>query len=139
MKKIFLLFFFSVSVLAAPPKRSVLLEEYIKARDPFKMPQLKKIFEGSKNELEKFSSDSFKMVGIVTGPDHLRAILIDPEGKTHIVSEKMKLGTRGGFIKYISTESILVREKVLNVLGEEEYFETELKLQDLKTEKVGAS
>ncbi len=102
--------------------------EFVKARDPFRAPQIKKVLQGVKAELEQFSVDAFKMTGVVTGPDHMRGMVMSPDGKTYFVSERMKIGNRSGEIKRITTESIVVREKIVNILGENEYFDTEIKL-----------
>ena len=92
-------------------------EEILKMRDPFKHPEIevsKKVILGP---LEQYGIDSFKMIGVLTGPSKMRALLRDPAGKTHIVSESVKIGTRGGSILKISEDSLLVREKIVNVLG----------------------
>ncbi|MBI4925750.1 MAG: pilus assembly protein PilP, partial [Bdellovibrio sp.] len=115
-----------------------MLSEYLKARDPFRMPSLKKIQEEITNDLEKFSADAFKMIGVVTGPDHLRAVLLAPNGKTYIVAEKMKIGQRGGTIKKIDSNFILFREKIVNIIGEEEFFDTEIRMLDEPAKNVTA-
>jgi Tfp pilus assembly protein PilP len=104
--------------------------ETLELRDPFKRPATAPA-EGSVGaipELERFAVDQFKMVGVITGHDRLRAILMDPNGKTHFVSEKSRIGLRKGSIKQIQNDVVLVREKSINVLGKEEWVDIELRL-----------
>lgn len=105
-----------------PPPRIV---DYKKFRDPFKEPLISEIAD-LRSELEKFAVTDFKLSGIITGPLRMRAMIIAPDGKTHYVSEKMKIGLRDGVIQRITTKTIIVREKVVNPLGEIEFFETEI-------------
>lgn len=99
--------------------------DYKKFRDPFKEPA---IAEGqiAKSDLEKFAVTDFKLTGVITGPLRMRAMLVAPDGKTHYVSEKMKIGTRDGVIVKITTKTVVVKEKVVNPLGEVELFDTEI-------------
>lgn len=118
------------NILAADKKFA---EEFLKARDPFRAPSLEKIVVGKKDELELFPLDSIKMIGVLTGPDHLRAIVQIPDGKTYLVAEKMKLGIHQGFIKKITPDAIVVREKITNILGENEYFDSEIPMASEKS------
>ncbi len=106
-----------VGVAATPVMPS---EEMLKMRDPFKRPEVEIAKTTPKTPLELFSVDTFKMVGVLTGPEKLRALLKDPDNKTHIVSEAMRIGTRNGVIQKITEDTIFVREKIVNVLGQEE-------------------
>lgn len=99
--------------------------DYKKFRDPFKEPELSEE-SLNRSDLEKFSVTDFKVTGIITGPIRMRAMVLAPDGKTHYVSEKMKMGTRDGVVVKITTKTVVVREKVLNPLGEVELFETEI-------------
>jgi len=101
----------------------------LQLRDPFKRPA--SVMDSSlvpTSELEQYSVDQFKMVGVITGADRLRAIVLDPKGKTHFVSEKMRLGTRRGVIREIRADKVTVREKILNAIGKEESVDVEIKL-----------
>jgi len=99
--------------------------DYKKFRDPFKEPAVAEIQE-TRSELERYAVTDFKVVAVITGPLRMRAMLLGPDSKTHYVSEKMKIGLRDGVITKITTKSIVVREKVVNPLGEVEYFDTEI-------------
>lgn len=99
--------------------------DYKKFRDPFKEPSVVETAI-TKSELERYPITDFKVVAIITGPIRMRAMLTAPDGKTHYVSEQMKIGTRDGVIVKITTKSIVVREKVVNPLGEVEQFDSEI-------------
>ena len=57
-------------------------------------------------------------------------MLQGPNGKSYFVAEGMAIGFRKGIIRKITHESVLVREQVLNVLGQEENVDSELRLPD---------
>lgn len=113
----------TISAASTPGTGSV--SDYKKFRDPFKEPAVAEIQE-TRSELERYAVTDFKVVAVITGPLRMRAMLLGPDSKTHYVSEKMKIGLRDGVITKITTKSIVVREKVVNPLGEVEYFDTEI-------------
>lgn len=117
-----LLLIASVSVKAAP----VGPVDYKKFRDPFKQPLITDT-ETPKSDLERFAVTDFKVVAIITGPLRMRAMIVAPDSKTHYISEKMKIGNRDGVVVKITTKTIVVREKVVNPLGEVELFDTEMR------------
>lgn len=102
--------------------------EILKTRDPFKRPVIQNIIALPRTDLEMFPIDQFRMLGVVTGPEHLRALLLAPNGKTYFVAERMRIGVRKGVIRRITPESIKVRERIINVLGQEEDVDSELRL-----------
>lgn len=106
------------------------INELKKLRDPFKRPpaEIRKE-EGPKSDLELIPTESFKMVGVLTGPHRIRAILVSPDGKTHMVAESMKIGQRGGVIRKIYEDRVTVREKQVDVLGESENVDIDIPLQ----------
>lgn len=111
------------------PERTV--EEILKRRDPFAKPDL--MARRRKNgalmsELEQIPVQDFKMVGVVTGPNRLKAMILAPNGKTYFVSEHDRIGVNKGVIKKITPDAIIVREKILNLLGKEEDILTEIAL-----------
>ena len=118
-------------VVQAPPTDERTVEDIIKKRYPFKKPDL--LARRRKNgdlasELEQIPVQDFKMVGVVTGPTKLKAMILAPNGKTYFVSERDRIGVNKGVIRKITAESIVVREKVLNLLGKEEDIFTEIAL-----------
>jgi Tfp pilus assembly protein PilP len=110
---------------ASPVPRTV--ADYKKFRDPFKEPVIAEV-EEHRSDLERYATTDFKVVAIITGPLRMRAMLVGPDSKTHYVAEKMKIGLRDGVITKITTKSVIVREKVVNPLGEVETFNTEISM-----------
>jgi hypothetical protein len=111
------------STFPNPPSAGV--SDYKKFRDPFKEPAISETLD-TRTDLERYAVTDFKVVAVITGPLRMRAMLIAPDNKVHYVSEKMKIGLRDGVIEKITTKSLVVREKVVNPLGEVEFFDTEI-------------
>jgi type IV pilus assembly protein PilP len=107
------------------PRTAGTAVDYKKFRDPFKEPAFSESVV-IKSDLERFPVTDFKVTGVITGPIRMRAMLLAPDGKTHYVAESMKVGTRDGVIVKITTKTVVVREKVVNPLGEVEMFDTEI-------------
>ena len=103
-------------------------ESLTRIRDPFQKPTLTVTAGVPKSELERYPVEQFELLGVITGAAHMRAMVRAPDKKTHVISENVKMGTRNGAVKKITSGSITVREKVLNVFGQEEEVDTELKL-----------
>ncbi|MGK5084963.1 pilus assembly protein PilP [Bdellovibrionota bacterium FG-1] len=96
-------------------------------RDPFKRPTIKaEVIH--RTPLEMYPLDQIKMLGVVTGPNKMRAMMGTPDGKTHFVAERAKVGVRQGVIMKITADLIRVREKIINVLGQEENVDTDILL-----------
>jgi hypothetical protein len=116
------------------------LEEALSLRDPFKRPEGFRVNTAvAVSELERFPTEQYKLVGVITGASRLRAILQDPEGKTHFVAERMRIGTRRGVIRQIRSDAVVVREKMVNVLGKEEASDSEIRLPDEARKSEGSS
>jgi Tfp pilus assembly protein PilP len=113
-------------------------ESVLKERDPFKRPPLKMGQEGPRSELQTFPVEKFKLMGVMTGDHgHMKAMLQAPNGRTYFVQEKMLIGIRSGFIQKITDTAVIVREKIVNALGQEEAVNSEILLptdaqQDVK-------
>ena len=113
-------------------------EDVLKLRDPFKRPKI--VIESTivKSELETVPLDKFKLVGVVTGPHQLRAMVATDQGKTFFVSEKMKIGLNQGVITKITPDEIQVTERTTNVLGQEEVTESLIKMNADKEADKGS-
>jgi Tfp pilus assembly protein PilP len=120
--------------IAAPEEPAITLENSLTLRDPFRQPQMKlanEVNEGGRvPELERFQIEQFKLMGIITGPKKNRAMVSSPEGKIFIVSEEMRIGSRRGTVKQIRPNAVIVEEKVVNILGQEERLETSIQFKD---------
>jgi hypothetical protein len=116
------------------------IQDYMQFRDPFKSPEIQSSVQGNISQLEKYIITEYKLTGVMTGPLRMRAMIMSPDGKTHFVSEGVKLGNRGGIIKKITTKSVVVRERSVNALGEEEFTTTQILIsRDLESPTIGSS
>lgn len=120
----------AASAEVAPPASdsSNVVNDALKLRDPFKRPIIESAQAIPRTELELFAVEQYKMVGVVTGPTKMRAMVVAPNGKTYFVSENMKMGTRKGLVRKITPDGIQVRERIVNVLGKEENVDAEIRL-----------
>jgi Tfp pilus assembly protein PilP len=122
----------SAAVVASAEKKEhegpMIADELFKIRDPFKMPELEKIELTPKTDLERFPVEAFKLMGVLTGPEKLRAMVQAPDGKTYFVAEASRIGIKGGIVKKITPTSIKIREKFVNMIGREEDIESEIRM-----------
>ncbi len=102
------------------------IEEIMNFRDPFKGPDLQgmNLASAGSNALLSFPTSDFKLLGVVTGPKRLKAMLLAPDGKTYFVKTKDRIGIRSGVIQKILKDRLIVKEKVINLLGKEEQIYT---------------
>lgn len=98
------------------------IQDYFNLRDPFRRPRASsmQMVRDFVPDIEKYPSDQFNLIGVITGSKKNKALVKDPSGKMHIVTEANKIGTRGGIVTRITSTQVLVEEKVKNLLGEEE-------------------
>lgn len=112
-----------------PASDGISMEESLTLRDPFRRPS--KYSDPNSDlttpELERFSIDQIKIVGIITGPKKAKVLLTTPLNKMYIAQLNDKVGNRSGTIRAIRSRSIVVREKIVNVVGQEESADVELK------------
>jgi len=105
------------------------LEELSKLRDPFKVPESIQAPTGKLGEgLERYALDSLKVVGILTGPERLRALISAPDGKTFSAGERTKIGQSGGVIRKIYDDRVVVQQKSTDVVGKLVWDQIELPL-----------
>ena len=98
-----------------------------KIRDPFRKPQPKvEKDQVTKKvpEIETLAVEELRLVGVITGPKKRKALVTGPSGKMFILTEGIRVGQRHGVIKRISENNVLVQERLTNLLGEEERYET---------------
>jgi len=112
-----------VSEVLQEPKLTI--SDFKKFRDPFKAPNFE-MEEDRRSSLEKFSVNEFKLIAVMTGPVRMRAMIADPTGKTYSVAQSTPIGLRDGKVVKITTQSVVVREKIVNPLGEAESVDTEI-------------
>ena len=103
-------------------------ESLLKLRDPFKRPDAVVEDSAPKSDLELYASHQFILVGVMTGPREMRALIQSPSGKTFFLKRGDHIGQRKGIVEKITPDKMAVQEKIVNVLGQAENITTEIKL-----------
>jgi len=94
-------------------------EDLMQLRDPFQMPVvITKQVTKKLAEIETIPLEQLKLVGVISGPDRVRAMVIGPGEKTFLVAEGIKIGIKGGVLKRITRNELKILEKVENPLGQ---------------------
>lgn len=83
---------------------------------------------------ESFDVDEIRLVALAWEQNRFYALITLPNNKSFTITKGTRLGLYGGTVKDITSEYILVREKVKNYKGEFELKDTILKL---RTEEEG--
>ena len=98
-------------------------------RDPFQPPlpeEDSNVVFTPPTELQQYELNQLEVLGIIWKVGKAKAMLRDPIGKVHVVMEGTSLGRRGGKIKLINENGILVEEwgkdddskkKIMRILG----------------------
>lgn len=103
---------------SADPVDSILTEEMIRTlRDPFRMPKILAEEESPKTELELFQVKDYRLNGVITGPNKVRAMVTAPNGKSYFIRQGQKIGTRGGKIVSILPDKIKIIEYDMDERG----------------------
>lgn len=118
----------SASILAPSSQDPGNADSLLKLRDPFKKPEVIAEEYVPKTDLEAYATHQFNLIGVMTGPKQIRAILQSPDGKTYFVRKGDRIGLRRGIVEKINPERVLVQEKIVNVLGQAENISTELRM-----------
>ncbi|PLX72887.1 MAG: hypothetical protein C0614_13335 [Desulfuromonas sp.] len=84
-------------------------------RDPFvPLTLIRKPFDGDDEPLtplQRYELNQYRLLGVIIGKGEPRAMVQDPEGKTYILTNGIKVGKNGGVVKDITSDVILVEEK----------------------------
>jgi type IV pilus assembly protein PilP len=102
--------------------------DLLKVRDPFKKPESVVEATTPKSDLESYASQQFILLGVITGPKRMRAMLQAPNGKTYFVKKGDHIGQRQGVIDRIVPNRVIVQEKIVNILGQAENITTEIRM-----------
>ena len=105
-------------------------EEVLSLRDPFKrlVHQVDQDTGPVLTELEKVPLSNIKLLGVITGGKEVRAMVSPPNGMTYTVSENTLIGNRSGIIVKITSKGIRVKERFINLQGDEDFNITDIKL-----------
>lgn len=117
------------SVADKADKKDPSLEiDYLKLRDPFLRPRKQTREDRRRSDLEVYNVEQFRLVGVMTGPGKTRAMVVAPNSKTYFISEADRIGVNNGRVVKILPDLVLVQEKILNVLGQEEKLVSEIRM-----------
>jgi type IV pilus assembly protein PilP len=102
-------------------------------RDPFFSPLLRvteqaPVAEGAKTPLQRLDLGQFKVVGILLETGEPKALIEDNTGLGYIVTLGTLIGSKGGVIKSIEPDRILVEEYEIDFYGKRQTLERELSL-----------
>lgn len=84
-------------------------------RDPFIAPEAKA--ERELNELQQFDLNEMNLVAILTGMGSPQAMVVLPNGKTHIVQKGDSIGRHNGRIHRIKSDEVVVTESFRDFKG----------------------
>lgn len=109
----------SGAVIQTQSVETLSIEQLMQVRDPFQMPiVITKQNTKKVAELETIPIEQLNLVGVISGPDRVRAMLVGPGDKTFIVSQGMKIGIKGGVVRKITKREVKVLERAENPLGQ---------------------
>lgn len=90
-------------------------------RDPFysKLLEEKKRIEPNKKlfGVQRYDLAELKLVGIVWGELGRKGVVETPEGKSYLVKVGTHIGKKGGIVKAITNQEVVVQEFVTDYLG----------------------
>jgi Tfp pilus assembly protein PilP len=124
------LLIFPAVVVGGDGEQSVIYSP-IGKRDPFRAAIAKTADRevAGLSPLELFTVDQLQLRAILRGLGKQRAMLEDPSGKTHIVTEGQIIGRERATVSRILKSEVIVTQKTFNYLGEQSLSERILSLQ----------
>jgi len=99
-------------------------------RDPFREPKVNPVEReiAGNSPLEKFSIDQLVLRAIVKDSNKSHAMVEDPEGHSHLLTEGDLVGKEHGTVSRILRTAVIVSQKTYNYRGVESLFEKVLYL-----------
>lgn len=90
-------------------------------RDPFRSYDLSKYQpnKGGETPLEKFDYPAFKLTAVLLDSGEPKAIIEDGHGRGHTIKLGTKIGLYDGVIHEIKEDRIIIMEKTIDFIGEE--------------------
>lgn len=94
-------------------------------RDPFKPPSDKNAGRdpASVRPIERYSIEQLRLVAILKGAGNARAMFVDPNGGSFIVSETDIIGREQAIVSLIKEFTVLLTEETVNYRGDRELYE----------------
>lgn len=89
-------------------------------RDPFRSPFVGANKVAPATGLEAFDLADLAVEGIISGIDNPRAVVVLPTGEALLVREGTAIGTRGGRVRRIERDAVVVAEHAADGRPDEE-------------------
>ncbi|NLC70698.1 MAG: pilus assembly protein PilP [Desulfuromonadaceae bacterium] len=109
-------------------------------RDPFQslMEMEKSVRKPSTPEtpLQKYALNQLRIIAVVWGKGEPRAMVVAPDGKSHILKRGVKVGQNDGVVTEITREEILIREKIYDFGGTSRIVNQKIPLPITKKELI---
>jgi type IV pilus assembly protein PilP len=90
-------------------------------RDPFQslmeLERAARESSGPETPLQKFALNQLHIIGVVWGKGEPQAMVVAPDGTSHILKKGVKVGQNDGVVLEITHEDILVQEKIYDFEG----------------------
>lgn len=99
-------------------------------RDPFRsfISEKGSTLKDSKDPLLNFDLNKFTLTGVVWGITNPKAIVVDGDGRGHIISRGTRIGRNRGQVIRILKEEVIIAEEYRDPLGKLMVSESTLKL-----------
>lgn len=101
-------------------------------RDPFRsyvLEQKKQNASTARGPLEQYDLSQLRLTGIVWDTNQARALIRVPSGRGYIVGTGTAIGKNDGRITVIDDNTVLVKERYVDFLGEETTKDIKLKIR----------
>lgn len=111
------------------PKKETAVPD-VKQKNPFKSFITKEIEKAvvPKTPLQKYELDQLKLIAVMWGMNGSFAMVEAPDGKGFSIKKGDLIGSRGGRVKRIDKDKIIVEERFTEASGETTSAEFEIKL-----------
>ena len=96
--------------------------------DPFQPSRFSLETKGGGLPLEQFEVSDFELVGIVSGPGVIKAMVQDPTGKGFLVQVGTHIGKKGGRVTRVADKELIIEEPYRDFLGRESFRKIALKI-----------
>ncbi len=68
--------------------------------------------------LQKFDVNQLRLVGVITGMEQPKAMVVAPDGKSYVLEKGTKVGKNNGVVTKIDRSQIVVKESFYDFTGE---------------------
>jgi len=97
--------------------------------DPFKPLVFRPEIAHHLTPLQRFEVTQLTLVGILWNDKIAKAVVQDPSGKGYILTKGTLVGTKGGYVKEILKNKVIIEERAKDLMGQVKVTEFELALR----------